>query len=617
MTQEVNIVLSLLLIGSVIFFIVIRLLSQKKVTKSDEVLEQETFQLDKVHSFVKKKINEMTSVNLYNLGLAEEAFIRQTRRLNELKESLKMCNTGDINSKTYVKEFLYDLLKEQYGFNEQNVNITIPFDQPQNMSVREMFDTLLFIYQKSYKFNALSMFMTENHLDEEKEDGGFRVTADEIRQIYKKKVKNLTFEDKLRIITQRIYAQYKGFGVIDEIRDMKIDGVSGGVSGLPKRLENFDDEELLVDRLKLQKQSFDSVWFMFKGKTIHLSFLSFEHEAELRRVVQNVYKYNHPGQLSESRPYLINEMFDGSRVVVVRPKFAESWAFFIRKFDTATIEIEKLLIHENKNLPIRLMSFLMAGNRITAITGSQGSGKTTLLMALIQYIHKSLTLRIQETSFELNLRRLYPDRNILSFQETDIVSGQEGLDLQKKTDGAVNIVGEVATDEVAALMIQSSQVASLFTLFSHHSKTLSDLIYSIRNSLLKTGMFSNESIAEQQVVSVLEFDIHIERDYDGTRYIQRITECIPVNTDESELALPALNELSKEEMFYEAATTYFRQATKRRQFRERNIVEFIDGRYEAVNPISKERQEDMLRNLPIALQSDFRSFINEYWGASE
>ena len=33
-----------------------------------------------------------------------------------------------------------------------------------------------------------------------------------------------------------------------------------------------------------------------------------------------------------------------------------------------------------------------------------------------------------------------------------------GLDVQKKTDGGVNILGEVATDPVAAWMIQMAQV---------------------------------------------------------------------------------------------------------------------------------------------------------------
>ena len=95
-------------------------------------------------------------------------------------------------------------------------------------------------------------------------------------------------------------------------------------------------------------------------------------------------------------------------------------------------------------------------------------------------------------AFELHLRDIYPDRNILSFRETDTISGQEGLDIQKKTDGTVNILGEVATIEVAAYLIQMSQVGSLFTLFTHHAKTTDSLVKYMRNSLLSSGIFRDE-----------------------------------------------------------------------------------------------------------------------------
>ena len=61
-------------------------------------------------------------------------------------------------------------------------------------------------------------------------------------------------------------------------------------------------------------------------------------------------------------------------------------------------------------------------------------------MGMIESIYETKNVRVQETAFELHLRKIYPTRNILSFRETDTVSGQEGLDVQKKTDGSVNII---------------------------------------------------------------------------------------------------------------------------------------------------------------------------------
>ena len=274
------------------------------------------------------------------------------------------------------------------------------------------------------------------------------------------------FEDKLNVISQRLYQLYKGFGVIDEIRDMRIDGVSGGVSGIPPTFQEEIDITVSLSIVSKLPANFDSIWLFFKGKTIHLSFLSFGSESELIRVCKNIYRYNYPGQLSESNGYKVNEMKDGSRVVVVRPPFSESWAFFVRKFDSIDkVEVEELITDSKKEIPIELIKWLLKGCRVTAITGSQGTGKTTLLMAIIKYISPAFTLRIQKMA-ELHLRRVYPNRNILTFRETTTVSSQEGL-IQKRQMGQ-EYSGEVASAPVSSLMIQMSQVASLFTLFTHH-----------------------------------------------------------------------------------------------------------------------------------------------------
>ena len=268
---------------------------------------------------------------------------------------------------------------------------------------------------------------------------------------------------------------------IDEIRDMHIDGVSGGVSGIPSTFHEEIDLSVSVSIVSSLPASYDSIWIFFKGKTIHLSFLSFGSESELIRVCKNIYRYNYPGQLSESNGYKVNEMKDGSRVVVVRPPFSESWAFFVRKFDSIEkAEPEELITDTGREIPIEFIKWLIKVFRITAITVSQGTGKTTLLMAIIKFISPAFTLRIQEMAFELHLRRIYPNRNILTFRETTTISGQEGLDLQKKTDGTVNILGEVATAPVSAWMLQMAQLQACLPVYPP-CITTDNLVKALRN----------------------------------------------------------------------------------------------------------------------------------------
>ena len=85
------------------------------------------------------------------------------------------------------------------------------------------------------------------------------------------------------------------------------------------------------------------------------------------------------------------------------------------------------------------------------------------------------------------------------------------------------------------------------------------LVQSLRNSLLKVGVFNDEKIAEEQVVGVLNFDIHLVKDFKGKRYIERITECIPLeNEDNYNLDYKkAKTGDAKLDKFFDNATIYF------------------------------------------------------------
>ena len=602
-----------------------------KKNKNAEVEEEiekdeKTYTLETMRDYVKKRLDEITKVNLYDIGLSEEELKRRKSKKYALKKALKGCTYGDVNDKRYVKELISDILAQEYGVNEANISSAIPFDMPSLLTPQDKFDILIYVYKKEFGYEALTQLIKRYNLATLKYIQGetkpcYVITDDEIDEIFEKEKIVLSFQDKLEVVVQRIYQHYKGYSSIDEIRDMNIDGVSGGVSGLPEsflsQVAQTDGDYL--DQIAEHKvpRACDSIWIFFQGKSIRLAFLSFGTESELKRVCQNIYKYNNPGQLSDTNGYKINEMKDGSRVVVVRPSMSETWAFFVRKFDVKRATVEQW----TGNMPgsekvIDLLKYLVKGARITSITGEQGCGKTTLLMGMIENIYETMNLRITETAFELHLRKVYPTRNILSMRETETIAGQECLDVQKKTDGSVNIIGEVATDPVASWMIQSAQVASKFTLFTHHAKTFPDLVTALRNSMLRAGVFKNEKTAEEQVVQVLNFDIHLQKDFRGRRYIERVTECIPVvdktTYDHDYKSEKTMN--GKVEKFFENATTYFSKVTEQNLYRYQNVLEYVDGEYQITNKITDKNLEEMRANMDESDIEDFDNFVETYWG---
>lgn len=570
---------------------------------------RDCYELSVIAAYVKERLHELSRSAGQDWGMSEEAWNRKAKARAELRQALRGCTYGDPQDKQYIKAFIRDMLAGDYGIDEHQIDRILPFQRRELLTAQDRFDIVLYLYKLRYGADGLTQMIEDYSLDDPKPpktaDGSpvYEITGDDLDRVFFLEYRALTFQEKLEIVVQRVYQMYKGFSVVDELREMRIDGLSGGVSGIPdgytasKPAHNaaFDHTgndraipgiDVDVDGERIT-HTWDSVWIFYKGKSIRLAFLSFGSEAELKRVCQNIYKFNLPGQLSEANGYKVNELKDGSRIVVVRPPFAETWAFFVRKFDVPGASLECLIQGDHAELPLGLLKYFMKGSRITSITGSQGSGKTTLLMAMVKHIYASYTLRVQEMSFELHLRRLYSGRNILSFRETEYISGQAALDLQKKTDGTVHILGEVATDEVAAWMVQMAQVASLFTLFTHHAKTFRDLIESLRNSLLKTGMFRDEKIAELQVATVIDFDIHLRRDMTGQRYIERITECC--RREPENAAYPS-------------------------GYEERVIMEYRNGRYVAVQPISLQSRAAMAREMLPEDAADFERFVGSYWG---
>lgn len=622
-----NILLTLVVLV-IVFVSMYYIIKKKREAPTEETIsvDDKTYTLDKMQEFVKRRLDEITKVNLYDIGLSEEELKRRKNKKYELKKALKGCTYGDVNDKKYVKELIFDLLSKEYNVNEANISRAIPFDVPSLLTPQDKFDILIYMYKKDFGYEALTELIKKYDLAvlkyiEGETKPSYVITTQEIEDIFEKENLQLNFTDKLSVVVQRIYQHYKGYSTIDEVRDMNIDGVSGGVSGLPEsflsQVAQTSDTDYLaqVSEHKVPRAC-DSIWIFFQGKSIRLAFLSFGTEAELKRVCQNIYKYNNPGQLSDTNGYKINEMKDGSRVVVVRPSFSETWAFFVRKFDVKRSTLEQWFKGEpGCDDSIELLKYLVKGARIISITGEQGCGKTTMLMGMIENIYETMNIRVQETAFELHLRKIYPTRNILTFRETDTISGQEGLDVQKKTDGSVNIIGEVATDPVASWMIQAAQVASKFTLFTHHAKTFPNLVTALRNSMLRTGVFKNEKTAEEQVVQVLNFDIHLTKDFRGKRYVERITECIPIE-EKNEYTFDHRTEKTLEgkfDKFFDNATHYFEKITDRQLYTYRNILEYVDGEYIITNPITEENLKGMRENMDESDLEQFDRFVEKHW----
>ena len=445
-------------------------------------------------------------------------------QMQHLRYAFRACLYGDGGEKEYVKHYIMREL-EKLELSAIERNRLLPIGDTERLTVIQEFRILLYRYMKQYGKDGFYKLCEEWNLpgEVERKDGRYyEITEEDIRRIYEKKEYVLSEQERMDLICEEIYEGF-GHGVIDRLRDCRLEGVSGGVAGMPEQFFRYETEK---EKSEPVTYAHDSIFVMIKGTTVRLSFLSFGSEQELRRVVKSLLRFEAQGELSYYRPYMVNDMKDGSRVFACRPPFSESWAFFVRKFDsTEEKRIEELIVGEGAEEIIEALRFFVRGGLHIAVTGAQGSGKTTLMKALVHYINPKYNLRIEESVFELWMRKEYPHRNILTFRETESVGPTEGLDAFRKTDGNCLMMGEIGNIQSAALMVELSQVSEQ-QLFTHHAMTTEKLLGYFRNALLRTGTYSDEHMAQEQVVDSLDIHVLCEKDLTGMRYIKEVSEIV-------------------------------------------------------------------------------------------
>ena len=159
-------IFNLLLIILVFIIAIIYIFYYVKKKQNEEVIQEvekddKTYTLEKMRDYVKKRLDEITKINLYDIGLSEEELKRRKSKKYALKKALKGCTYGDVNDKRYVKELISDLLAKEYGVDETNISKAIPFDVPSLLTAQDKFDIIIYMYEELFEHLATDLKITK------------------------------------------------------------------------------------------------------------------------------------------------------------------------------------------------------------------------------------------------------------------------------------------------------------------------------------------------------------------------------------------------------------------------------------------------------------------------
>lgn len=579
--------------------------------RDDDMYNDEFNDIQSLKNKIVYEFSALLKESYREKNMSKQELERKQKSRSTLRKNLKMAASGDQKAKRSIKLYIKGMLIDpnmKLDINEGTIDEVIPFNKVDELKDQDKFEILLYTAYnlmldengRPYEKNGFAKIVKDYKLLKPIKVNGefiYDFTSERLSEVYSDFMKNytLTYNDKLEIISQRIFELYKGLGIVDTLFDTGVDEICGGLSGVAK--DGFE----IANSAKNLTYTYQSIWIMVGGVKLRMSCLSFGSQEELERVVNNIYKYNANKVLSRKSGYVVATMKNGSRITVMRPPFANSYAFLARKFDsTPSIAPEQLIRGNNAIIPLTLIKWLIKGQRNIGITGAMGTGKSTMLKAIIRFIDPSLALRVQEISSELNLNYAYPYRNIISFQETESIKSQEGLNFQKKTSGDVNIIGEVAEAAQANFVIQTAMVASRFALFTHHAKTAYDFVMAIANNLLDpiVGIYKEKKEAVEMAAKILNIDIHLENRRDF-RFMERITEIVPLQ----QMKYPSEEDGA---VGHEAdELEYWKRQTDRALFLTRDLVRYENGEFILVNLPSQEMMDDIRSKLTAQEEKEF------------
>ena len=535
---------------------------------------------------------------------------RQIVELNDL--SFKECVYGDPTHKRVVTTLFREITSSELTTLEA-INNIIDFSDLPNLSFEHKFAILVdrlgfdifYILDEKYNITSLKMDSRCNierrFIDEELLDTIF---SDMITET------SLDYKEALDLMATLVYQSGRGYGIIDKLTELNIDGFEVGTSGSRRCiLEGDYTHQFPITR---------SCWVQIKTTWIHLYFVDFGTEDEIRRLTLLISGVKGSKPLVKNSAIKVVEFYDGSRISAARPPVGYGYYLFFRKFNSRIRNLIAWLDNGsvfNYELVIRLLTLMLKAFISIIITGLQNSGKTTFVKSLIACFPQD-NVRPYEMSFESEANEIYPYRNIAMFKPTQYQNNELVLDFLKKVDGTIGYNGEVAENVVACNYLQQCQVGYVCSITTNHSNDSNSLIRYFAGAATAVLNYSDDRAYDYTLDSI-KFNCKIG--FVGKlRVVEYIEEIIKIPQDKEYPEVPitdnvvdainAMSELQREN---------FTRVTDRKKFETRRILFFNKETmtYQAGEWMTPESTEKILQGLGSEeLIKEFLDLMHEGWG---
>lgn len=311
--------------------------------------------------------------------------------------------------------------------------------------------------------------------------------------------KTLSLREKNQLL-YRVFAEIRGYGILQEL------------------LDDAEISEIMVNGIH-------DIFIEKRGR-LEKTKLEFETEERLDYIIQKMVA-EVGRSVNAANPIVDARLESGERInVVLSPISLKGSTLTIRKFQNTKLSMDTLI--ENKTLTKEAADFLktmVVARYNIFISGATASGKTTFLNALSSYIDRDERIISIEDSAELELLNhsnwvRLETRNANSLGEGGITTRDLLKNSLRMRPDRI-IVGEVRGAE-AIDMLQAMNTGHDGSLSTGHANSAEDMLSRIETMVLSSLEIPLIAI-KKQINSALDLIIHLNRNKDGRRVVDRIS----------------------------------------------------------------------------------------------
>jgi pilus assembly protein CpaF len=233
-------------------------------------------------------------------------------------------------------------------------------------------------------------------------------------------------------------------------------------------------------------------------------------------------------RVDESSPMVDARLPDGSRVnATIPPVTLDGPTLSIRRFGRYRLRRSELISFGMMSPAMaQFLELLVRGRKNMVISGGTGAGKSTFLGALAESIPSSERIITIEDAAELILDQIHVVRmetRPANIEGTGRITARDLVinSLRMRPDRI--IVGEVRGAE-ALDMLQAMNTGHEGSLTTIHANSPRDALARLETMVLMAEIELPSRAIREQMVSAIQFIIHVRRFEDGVRRVERIAE---------------------------------------------------------------------------------------------